>query len=52
MLLLITLLALGALYLTRSPRLAEASELRSEKQVEAYIDGKRVDSYLKETNDV
>ena len=52
MLLLIAMLALGALLLTGTPRLADASEVRSEKEVRAYIDGKPVDSYVKENNNV
>ena len=48
MLLLIAMLALGALLLTGVPRLADASEARSGKEVRAYIDGKPVDSYVKE----
>lgn len=52
MLLLIVMLAVGVLFLTRAPRLADASETRSEKEVRAYIDGKPVDSYVKENEDV
>ena len=48
MLILIVMLAIGVLCLNRAPRFAEASEARSEKEVRAYIDGKPVDSYLKE----
>jgi len=48
MLILIVALAVSALLLSRSPRLAAASEVRSEKEVRAYIDGKPVDSYVKE----
>ena len=48
MLLLITMLALGVMFLTRAPRLTEAFEARSENEVRAYIDGKPVDSYVKE----
>ena len=48
MLLLIAMVAIGIYYLTRAPRLAEASEARSEKEVRATIDGKPVDSYVKE----
>ena len=48
MLLLITMLALGVMFLPRAPRLAEASEVRSENEVRAYIDGKPIDSYVKE----
>ncbi len=48
MLLLITMLALGVMFLPRVPRLTEASEARSENEVRAYIDGKPVDSYVKE----
>lgn len=48
MLILIGALVFAALYLTKAPRLAEASEVRSEKEVRAYIDGKPVDSYVKE----
>lgn len=48
MLLLIAMLTFGVMLLTRTPRLAEASEGRSEKEVRAYIDGKPVDSYVKE----
>ena len=48
MLLLIAMLTIGVLFLTRVPRLSEVSEMRSEKEVRAYIDGKPVDSYLKE----
>ena len=48
MLLLIMVLAIGTLLLTRTPRLAAASEVRTEKEVRAYIDGKPVDSYVKE----
>ena len=46
MLILIVALALGTLLLTRTPRLAAASEVRTEKEVRAYIDGKPVDSYV------
>lgn len=45
---LIVALVFGALYLTRAPRLAGASEAHSEKEIRAYIDGKPVDSYVKE----
>lgn len=48
MLLLIAMIALGVFYLSRAPRLAEASEARPEKEVRAYIDGKPVDSYVQE----
>lgn len=48
MMILIVALAVTALLLTRTPRLAGASEVRSEKEVSAYIDGKPVDSYVKE----
>ena len=48
MLILIVALAVSALFLSRSPRLAAASEVRSEKEVRAYIDGEPVDSYVKE----
>ena len=52
MLLLAAMLALGALFLIRTPRLAEASFVRPEKEVRAYIDGKPVDSYVKEDGNV
>ena len=52
MLILIVALAVSALFLSRSPRLAAASEVRSEKEVRAYIDGKPVDSYVRRNNDV
>lgn len=48
MLLLIAMIVLGVIYLSRAPRLAEASEARPEKEVRAYIDGKPVDSYMQE----
>lgn len=48
MLILIVALAVSALLLTRTPRLAAASEVRTEKEVRAYIDGKPVESYVKE----
>ena len=48
MLLLIAMLALGVMFLPRAPRLAEASEVRTENEFRAYIDGKPVDLYLKE----
>ncbi len=48
MLLLIVMLTFGVLFLTRASRLAEASEVRSKNEVRAYIDGKPVDSYMKE----
>ena len=48
MLLLIAMIALGVFYLSRAPRLAEASEVRPEKEVRAFIDGKPVDSYVQE----
>ena len=48
MLILIAALLFGALYLTRAPRLVKASEIRPEKKVRAYIDGKPVVSYVKE----
>ena len=48
MLLLIVMLTFGVLFLTRASRLAEASEIRSKNEVRAYIDGKPVDSYMKE----
>ena len=48
MLLLIVLAVVGVLYLTRVPRLAGASEACPEKEVRATIDGKPVDSYVKE----
>ena len=48
MLMLIATLVFGVLYLTRVPRLAEVSEVHSEKEVRAYIDGEPVVSYVKE----
>ena len=48
MLILIVALAVSALFLSRPTRLAAASEVRSEKEVRAYIDGEPVDSYVKE----
>lgn len=48
MLILIVALAVSALLLTRTPRLAATSEVRTEKEVRAYIDGKPVESYVKE----
>ena len=48
MLILIAALVFAALYITRAPRLAEASEVCPEKEVRAYIDGKPVVSYVKE----
>lgn len=48
----IAMLALGVMFLSRTPRLAEASDVRSQKEVRAYIDGKPVDSYVKENEDV
>ena len=48
MLIMIIALAAVALLLSRPPCLAAASEVRSEKEVRAYIDGKPVDSYVKE----
>ena len=50
MLLLIAMIALGVFYLSRAPRLAEAPDARP-KGVRAYIDGKPVDSYVKENED-
>ena len=52
MLLWIAMLALGVMFLSRTPRLAGASDARSEKEVRAYIDGKPVESYVKENEDV
>ena len=48
MLVLIVAVAVGMLLLTRTPRLASASEADSRKKVHAYVDGKPVDSYVKE----
>ena len=48
MLLLIVMLTFGVLFLTRVSRLAEAPEVRSKNEFRAYIDGKPVDSYMKE----
>ena len=48
MLILIAVLVFGALLLTGAPRLAAASEEGPRKKVRAYIDGKPVDSYVKE----
>ena len=48
MLLLMAVITFGVFLLIGGPRLSEVSEMRSEKEVRAYIDGKPVDSYLKE----
>ena len=48
MLLLIVMLTFGVWFLTRVSRLAEAPEARSKNELRAYIDGKPVDSYMKE----
>ncbi len=48
MLILIASLVFGTLLLARTPRLASASEADSQKKVRAYVDGKPVDSYVKE----
>ena len=50
MLILITALIIGTLLLTRTPRLA-ASRTGSRKKVHADVDGKPVDSYVKEGSD-
>ena len=48
MILLIAMFTVGILFLAGAPRLSGGSEIRSENEVRAYIDGKPVDSYLKE----
>jgi len=42
------MLALGVMFLLRAPRLAEVSEVRSENEFRAYIDGKPFGLYVKE----
>ena len=48
MLILIAALVFGTLLFTRAPRIASASEADPRKKVRAYVDGKPVDSYIKE----
>ena len=48
MLILIAVIVFGTLLLAGAPRLAAASEADSRKKVRAYVDGKPVDSYVKE----
>ena len=48
MLILIAVLVFGVLVLAGTPRLAATSEADSRKKVRAYVDGKPVDSYVKE----
>ncbi len=51
MLIMIVAVMLGTLLLTRAPRLAAVAEVDSRKKVRAYVDGKPVDSYVKEDPD-
>ena len=51
MLILIVVLVSGMLLLARAPRLASASDADSRKKVRAYVDGKSVESYVKEDPD-
>ncbi len=48
MLLLIAAVVLGVFLFSRSPRLEEAPEGTAGKTVHAFVDGKPVESYLKE----
>ena len=48
MLILFMALVLGTLLFTGAPRLDSASEGASRKKVRAYVDGKPVDSYIRE----
>jgi hypothetical protein len=47
MLILIAVVAFCAFLYARAPRLESASEVRAEKPVRAYVDGKPVKSYVK-----
>lgn len=51
MLILIMALVFGTLLFAGAPRLASPPEADSRKKVRAYVDGKPVDSYVKEEPD-